>query len=196
VPTPENPQAETAEPQPGATILGLGRIRLGAVIALAAAAVFVGWLLLKGDDGKPAPKKTIEFVSLPDLRALPASVGHPVYWAGAKRGYKYELTRLPDGSIYIRYLAADAPLNDSRPDFLSVGTYPYPNAYVTARKLAKASKSFNRGIAGAGIAYSLPGKDRSVFFAYPRLDFMHEVYDPSPRRAQRLVLSGQVRPID
>jgi hypothetical protein len=34
-----------------------------------------------------------------------------------------------------------------------------------------------------------------VYFAYPRLDYLYEVYDPAPQRARRLVLSGRVRPI-
>lgn len=189
------PQADPAE-HPGGVILGVGRIRLGAVIALAAAAAFVAWLLLKGEDEKPAPKKTVEFVSMPQLQAITASAGHSVYWAGEKRGFRYELTRTPDGSVYVRYLPPGVPLNDTRPAYLAVGTYPYPNAYATARKQASTSKSFKQRIAGGGIAFSLPGKERSVYFAYPRLDYMHEVYDPNPRRAQRLVLSGQVRPID
>jgi hypothetical protein len=175
---------------------GIGRLRLGAVIALAAAAVFVAWLLLKGDDNEsPAPKRTVTAASVKDLEALPASVGHPVYWAGARTGFTYELTQTREGNLYIRYLPTGVELNDKRPDFLTVGTYPYPLALATARSQARRPGAFKHTIAGHGIAYSLPKNQKSVYFAYPRLDYLYEVYDPRPLRARRLVLSGRVRPI-
>jgi hypothetical protein len=179
-----------------AGIDGMGRLRLGAVLALAAAAVFVGWLLLKDDDKNgSAPDKTVAAASVQDLEALPASVGHPVYWAGARAGFKYELTRTREGNIYIRYLPAGVQVDNKRPDFLTVGTYPYPRAIATARSQAKRPGAFNRSIAGHGIAYSLPKNQKSVYFAYPRLDYLYEVFDPRPLRARRLVLSGRVRPV-
>jgi hypothetical protein len=178
---------------------GIGRVRLGAILALAAAAAFVTWLLLKDDgkDGKksPQPTKTVSAASVKELEALPASVGHPVYWAGARDGFTYELTKTERGDIYIRYLPAGVGLNDKRPDFLTVGTYPYAGAIASARTQANRPGAFSRSIAGHGIAYSLAKNRRSVFFAYPRLDYLFEVYDPTPLRARRLVLSGRVRPV-
>ena len=179
----------------GAAVDGIGRVRLGAVLALAAAAVFVGWLLLKGDDDGATAKKTVEAASVKDLETLPASVGHPVYWAGTRAGFTYELTETPEGNVYIRYLPPGVKVGDRRPDFLTVGTYPYQQAIATARSQAKRPGAFNRAIAGHGIAYSLPKNQKSVYFAYPRLDYLYEVYDPAPQRARRLVLSGRVRPI-
>lgn len=186
--------AEETEDTP-VGIDGIGRIRLGAVLALAAAAVFVGWLLLKGDDDGSETKKTVEAASVKDLESLPASLGHPVYWAGTKSGFTYELTKTPEGNVYIRYLPAGVGVGDKRPDFLTVGTYPYTQAIATARSQAKRQGAFSRSIAGHGIAYSLPKNQKSVYFAYPRLDYLYEVYDPTPLRARRLVLSGRVRPI-
>jgi hypothetical protein len=179
-----------------AAIEGIGRVRLGAVVALAAAAVFVGWLLLKSDDdGGSSSKKTVEAASATELEALPGAVGHPVYWAGPKAGFTYELTKTPEGNVYIRYLPQGVAVGDKRPDFLTVGTYPFPQALTTARGQARRPGAFNRAIAGRGIAYSLPKNPKSVYFAYPRLDYLYEVYDPAPLRARRLVLSGRVRPI-
>jgi hypothetical protein len=177
--------------------IDLSRLRLGAVLALAAAAVFVAWLLLRNED-KPAaaPAKTVVSATVNDLKALPGSVGHPVYWAGPRRGYTYELTRTREGNVYIRYLPPNVELNDKRPDFLTIGTYPYPDSFETARNQAKRRGAFSRSIAGGGITYSMAARPTSVYFAYPRLDYLFEVYDPAPRRARQLVLSGRVRPID
>jgi hypothetical protein len=178
------------------TIDGLGRLRLGAVLALAAAGVFVAWFLLSNrKDEAATPTKTVVAASASDLKALPRSVGHPVYWASTKRGFTYELTQTPQGNVYIRYLPPDVQLNDKRPDFLTVGTYPYPNAFGITRNQAKRRGAFRRPIAGGGIAYSSAAKPTSVYFAYPGLDYLYEVYDPAPRRARSLLLSGRVRPI-
>lgn len=175
---------------------GIWPVRLGAIVILAAAAAIVTWLLLKGDDEKKAaPAKTVTAASLDELRKLPTSVGHPVYWAGPKRGFTYELTRTRRGDVYIRYLPAGVAVKDKRPDFLTVGTYPYPQAIASSRSQAKRAGAFKRSIAGRGVAYSLPEKPKSVFFAYPRLDYLFEVYDPTPLRARRLVLSGRIRPV-
>jgi hypothetical protein len=174
---------------------GIGRLRLGAVLALSAAAVFVGWLLIKQGDDDSAPPKTVESASVSDLRALPESVGHPVYWAGTKPGYTYELTKTREGNVYIRYLPPGVAPGDNRPDFLTVGSYPYPDALTTARTQSRRPGAFRRTIAGGGVAYSLRGNLKSVYFAYPRLDYLYEVFDPVPRRARRLVLGGRVRPI-
>jgi hypothetical protein len=175
----------------------MGRVRLGAVIALAAAAAFVGYLLLRDESGskEPPPRKTVEAATVEDLQALPGDAGHPVYWAGARSGFTYELTKTRDGEIYVRYLPAGVAIGDRRPDFLTVVTYPYAQALAFARSQARRRGAFKRTIAGKGIAYSLPGDRESVYFAYPRLDYLYEVYDPRPLRARRLVLSGRVRPI-
>jgi hypothetical protein len=177
---------------------GIGRVRLGAILVLAAAALVVAGLLLKellDDDENPVPARTVTAASIDELRELPASAGHPVYWAGPKAGFTYELTRTRRGDIYIRYLPAGVAINDKRPNFLTVGSYPYPRALAAARSRAKRAGAFSRRIAGGGIAYSLPNKPRSVFFTYPRLDYLYEVYDPQQLRARRLVLSGRIRPV-
>jgi hypothetical protein len=186
-------------PETARTLGGIGALRLGAVLVLAAAAAFVGWRLLVEDDtGSTAPGNTatVSAASLGELEGLPASLGHPVYWAGARKSFTYELTETREGNIFIRYLPPGVPLEDKRPDYLTVGTYPVQEAIGAAREQARQDGAFRRSIAGNGIAYSLPNKPRSVYFTYPRLDYLYEVYDPRPLRARRLVLSGRVRPID
>jgi hypothetical protein len=188
--------SEKAVSQPFDDIAVFDRLRIGAVIAVAAALVFGVWLVLRNDDGASKGKRSEpESASVGELRDLARSAGHPVYWAGTPKGYTYELTRNAKGEIYIRYLPVGVPVGDKRPDFLAIGTYPHPGAFGTAQKAAKRPGEFVRKLPGGGLAVSgkeLPG---SVYLAYPGTDYLIEVYDPSPARARRLVLSGRVRPI-
>jgi hypothetical protein len=184
--------------QPQATS-ATGRLRLGAVLAVALGAAFLIWLLaIKGDDNGGSSSKTAKSVkeaSIADLKALPASVGHDVYWAGPRPGYRYELTKTNDGKLYIRYLPAGVQLNDKRPEFLTVGTYLYPHAFNIVKAYSRGAAAFKAKLPGGGLAYARKDIPRSVYFAYPGSDYLQEVYDRSPKRARGLVTRGQVRPI-
>jgi hypothetical protein len=171
-------------------------LRLGAVLALAAAVAFFAWLLLKDDDKGSSRKGSAPVAaSVKELRRLPGSVGHSVYWAGIRSGYTYELTRTGDGNVYIRYLPTGVSLGDQRPNYLTVGTYPHQNAFGTVSKAARRKGEIVRKLAGGGVAVSNKAIPRSVYIAYPGSDYLIEVYDRSPTRARRLVVSGRVRPI-
>ena len=73
----------------------LSGVRIGAVIALALAAGFVVWLIVRGDDddSSVAPTTT-QTATVPEigpvaaapaaLRALSDQVGHPIYWIGPR----------------------------------------------------------------------------------------------------------------
>jgi hypothetical protein len=176
-----------------------GRLRLGAVVAVALGAAFLVWLLaIKGDDDSGTSSKSGEPVhsaSVDELEALPAAVGHKVYWAGPKPKYTYELTKTNDGKIYIRYLPPGVQVGDSRPNFLTVGTYLFPNAFKAAKRGSRSGTAFKAKLPDGGIAYTRRKFPKSVFFTYPGSDYMQEVYDRSPKRARSLVTQGQVRPI-
>jgi hypothetical protein len=186
-----------AEPEATSAV---GRLRLGAVIAVALGVAFLIWLLaIKGDDGggggSTKSGEPVHAASIDELQALPAAVGHDVYWAGPKRNYTYELTKTNDGKIYIRYLPPGVQVNDRRPNFLTVGTYLFPNAFTAARRGSKTGTAFKAKLPDGGIAYTRKKFPKSVFFTYPGSDYMQEVYDRSPKRARSLVTQGQVRPI-
>ena len=76
--------------------------------------------------------------SVGDLKALAARLGHPIYWAGPRAGYTYELTQTPSGKVYIRYLPSGTKVGDPRPRFLTVATYPFPGAYAAVAKRRRA----------------------------------------------------------
>ena len=73
--------------------------------------------------------------SIQDLRALAASSGHAIYWAGKQTGTTYELSELSGGGIFVRYLPAGVKAGDPRP-FPTVATYPVHGAYAAVKKIA------------------------------------------------------------
>jgi hypothetical protein len=172
-------------------------VRLGAVVALAVVAGVVVWLVARDNGGKSSSSSTsARAVSAQDLAALPPSVGHPVYWAGPRRGFTYELTQTGDGRIYIRYLPAGVPTGSRQPKYLAVGTYPLKNALGSVRGIAKRLRVRPTKLPGGGVAVQDTKHPSSVYFAFPGSDYEVEVYDPSPARALQLVLSGKITPLE
>jgi hypothetical protein len=168
------------------------------VLAIAVVIGFGVWLLVKDDDddssagkGSGAPAAA----TVDDLRSLARSVGHPVYWAGPREGFKYELTHTNRGNIYVRYLPEDVDIGDGRPLYLTVGTYPLARAYEGVRREARRDGSITRKLPNGGLAVANPERRSSVYFSYPRSGYQIEVFDPSPQRARNLVFSGRVKPI-
>ncbi len=169
--------------------------RLVVVILAAALGVAVGgWWLIARDNGSSNGAKPVA-ASAGDLRALPSSVGHVVYWAGPKTSATYELTRTSRGYVYLRYLPQGVQVGDERPQFLTVGTYPKPDAFASVEKAAKRKDEIVRKLSDGGLAVASPQRPQSVYFAFPGSDLLVEVYDPSPAQALRAVVSGQVKPI-
>jgi hypothetical protein len=187
-------------------------IRLGAVVALAIAIGFVVWLVVRGNGNDnsssttpktsattpakttPSPRETIKAASPRSLRALARASGHPIYWAGRRPGVKYELTRVTDGRIYIRYLPAGAAIGTKHP-YPIVATYPVPNAYQAVRTAAKKTGAVTFHAPRGGLALYNQGAPTNVYLAYPGSKYQVEVFDPSPSRARQLVRSGTIRPI-
>jgi hypothetical protein len=165
----------------------------------ARAAVVVAFVLLLtacGGSGKKQVKRApAEGVSVSRLTSVSTSLGHPIYWAGAERGDTYELSRTKDGRVYIRYLPAGAQVGDPKPKYLAVGTYPQANAFAVLKATAKKQGVATMSLRGGGLAFVDKTHPTSVYLAYPGSPFQIEVYDPSPSRARRLVVSGKVVPV-
>jgi len=174
-------------------------VRVGAIVAIALAAGFITWLALRsGSDGKsvspPAPAVP-EIVAPARLRALAATLGHPLYWAGPQAGMRYELTQASGDRIFIRYLPTGAHVGDRRPRFLAIGTYGQQGAFTQIRAASKRPGAVTVRLTGGGLAVYDRARPTSIYFGYPDSDVQVEVYDPSARTARRLVLAGQVVPI-
>ena len=169
------------------------------MIAIALVAVALVWLLFirGGDDESDAPssaQKTVQVVSADELLGSIAGAGFPVYWVGEEEGVDYEVTRLADGRIYIRYLPTGAEAETKDPH-LTVGSYFVNDAYGVTRRVADRSGRSSFPLAGKGIALPNGDDPLSVYAAYPGIDVQIEVYDPAPGRALELVESGALTPI-
>jgi hypothetical protein len=182
--------------QPAGAGDGFNRMRIGAIVAVAAVVVFVAWLLLKGDDNDESSTKGSgpKAVTVQALRNLARSSEVPVFWAGPRSGYTYEYTKTKKGNLYVRYLPSGAPVGDRTP-FLTVATYPLPNGYARLSAAAKRAGSNSRRIKGGGLVVYPRQPTQRAYLAYPGGKYQVEVFDPSVGRAQRVTLSGRVQAI-
>ena len=184
------------------------RLRVGAAVALAAGAGLAAWAIV-GHDGAgststssvspPSPATTAATakpigpvaLSAKGLRTLISSVQQPVYWAGPKAGYLYELTRTSTGTVFIRYLPPGVKAGAKQQKYLIIATYPFVNPVKALKNLS----GTHLVIPGGGVAMVDRAHPQSVHLAYPGVDDQVEVYDPSPARSLRIARSGEVRPV-
>lgn len=129
------------------------------------------------------------------LRALSVEVGHAVYWAGPQTDTTYELTRTGSGRIFVRYLPQGIPVGVQNASFTIVGTYPVANAFNVLHQLAKKARETSFAAPRGGFAVYADSSPTNIYVAYPNESLEIEVYDPSPKRARRLITSGRVGPV-
>ena len=92
-----------------------------------------------------------------ELVEAAADFAHPAYWIGPLPDIEgYELTELDDGSIYVRYLNGGAEAGDTRPDFLTIGTYSQPDASAALEETEQAGGT--DGLAGRGRLHDPAGR--------------------------------------
>jgi hypothetical protein len=127
------------------------RFRLGAVVALAVAVGLILWLALRDTGGSSSTNSNATAVSSDQLRTLASSVNHPIFWDGPKQGFTYELTQLPTGAIYVRYLPAGAKVG-TKDRYTTIATYPFRGAYTALQAVAKKSDSAVFTLANGGLA--------------------------------------------
>ena len=179
------------------------------MLAVAAAAGFIVWLLVRGGDNSnsnsfettppatstPKTQPLLRTATPQSLAALSASMKQPIYWAGRRRGVKYELTRSSDGKIYVRYLPKGVRIGNRTGQYPLVGTYPVTGAYAAVQRAAKESGAETFRVPRGGLAVVNATAPKNVYFAFPNSPYQIEVFDPSAKRARRLVVSGAVTPV-
>jgi hypothetical protein len=198
----ENPRPVTeniAQPVLPARRRGHGRIQLIVLgSAVAAAALVVAWLFLHGA-GSSTPRAAAgtgpALISESQLEGLAASLDQPIYWAGPRAGYSYEVTVAKGRRIYVRYLPLGVKAGDPRASFLVVGTYTEPGSFADLKRAAKQDGSVSVGIDRGGIVVFSSDRPSSVYFSYPGAKYQVEVYSPSGNAARGLVLGGKIMPI-
>jgi len=179
--------------------------RIGAVLAVALAAAFVVWLLVRHTDKEPSAAGTttaqttkrvgsvVVAATLPSLKTLATHTSHPIYWAGPRAGTTYELTESGDGRVYIRYLPQGTKLG-TRSAYMLVATYPVADGYKAVQDAAKrpGATSFH---VGKGLAVASSDIRTNVYLSFPGARYQVEVFDPRPGRARALVKSGALKPV-
>jgi hypothetical protein len=177
------------------------RVRASAAIAIAALIGFGVWLAVRGSGSSSStapttlttPRVGAVAISQSGLQTLSSASGQPIFWAGPKSGYTYELTKTSDGRVYVRYLPSGVALGSDTP-YLTIGTYPVANAYSVTKALAAKSGTAAVHVGNGGIAFYSKSAPTSVYLAYPGVDYQVETYSPSAAEARQLVASGQVAP--
>src|SRR5213082_1687079 len=165
IPTPSQRGAQSARSRLPKRLFLNARVRPTAIIALAALVGLAVWLLVDSRNGSSTKSSNFgpEALSLSGLRKLARTV--PIYWVGARQGVTYEVTRNSRGT-YLRYLPAGAKAGDKR-TLLTIGTYPFPNAYAVTKTGGKGPNTVARDIPGGGIATYNRKHSGNVYVAYP-----------------------------
>jgi hypothetical protein len=164
-------------------------------LAVTVSALIVIWLVANGrSSATPAPRSGPTIVSQAQLERFAVSLDHPVYWAGPKPGFSYELTAA-SGRVWVRYLPAGVKAGDPQPNFLVVGTYEQPHSYAGLRLAATQPGALSKRIADGGLLVYDAQRPTSVYFSYPGVRYQVEVYTPDPETARSLVLDGKTTPI-
>jgi len=196
-------QAEPGIPRPMATALQphsqsenyAALLLLGVAVVLAA--LLVGWLLLRGKaPAAPTFQSTgPTLVSPAQLERASAAFGSPIYWAGPRDGYSYELTVTSGGRVYVRYLPKGVTAGDPRANFLTVGTYRGDDAYADL-KLASGSKTVHSTrLPGGGLMVVPKNLPKSLYLAFTGAPYQVEVYDPAAGHSQTLARNGSITPV-
>jgi hypothetical protein len=175
--------------------------RIGAVLAVALVVALLVWLLfikVDGDGSEPTATiqngKSVSLVPQAGLLGALEGVGYPVYWAGPRLGVEYEVSRLPKGRTYVRYLPEGEEVESKRP-FLTVGSYQEPEALKSVRKLGRKPGAVLVSVAGGGSAYAEGADATNAYLAFPGVDTQIEVFDPIGGKALRLIRSGAIVPV-
>ena len=120
-----------------------------------------------------------------------ATPTHPIYWVGQSAGMTYELTQTTNGRTYLRYLPRGVKAGATA-DYLTVGTYPFANAFHVVEGLAKNPGSTIVKTTGNAIAFYYRARPTNIYVAFPGSNFEIEIFDPVSGQAKKLVTSGKL----
>ena len=168
--------------------------------SLAAVVAIVAWLATRGDDqgnGKDGvqAEPVVAIVSPAGLAAAGAKLGQPIYWAGSLPGTELELEELSEGGARVIYLPAGEEAGVDSTASLTIGSYPLSDPVAALGEFAARPGAIVRRSKDGTEVVSSREQPTSVYFVGADKTVQVEVYDPSPRRAMRLALSGRVRPV-
>jgi hypothetical protein len=168
-------------------------VRVGLVVAVAAAAGVGVWLVVRGNGSAPRARtsNTVD-LSARNLQTLSRALGRAIYWAGPRQSVTYEFTVTADQRTYVRYLPLGVAAGSAK-TFLTVGTYPVADAFAVTSGAARRPGTVRVAVGGGGVAFYSRRRPTNIYLAFPGSDVQIEVYDPSADLARRLVTGGHVR---
>ena len=191
--------AKTASANPKSPAADSNTLKLiaAAVVSLLVG-ILLGALLFGGDDDDAVVSASAptgaQVVTPEDLAAEAQSLGRPVYWAGPQAGSEIELERTAEGNTSIRYIPEGEEGGGETGDYLTVVTYPYPDAHGALTQQAAAGDVLSRELPNGGFAISQPDQPTNAYLAYKGEDYQVEIYDPRPGRALKLIIDGSIVP--
>jgi hypothetical protein len=147
-----------------------------------------------GEEGVSAGQPTV--VAAEQLSEFAAEADEPVYWLGPREDAEYELSETESGRAFVRYLNEGAVAGDPRPEYVTVGTYPSPDAAAALTRVAveRDDVELARTDDGAVILVGR-GSGGRAHLAYPGDDVEVEVFSPVVGEALRLAVAGKVEEV-
>jgi hypothetical protein len=133
-----------------------------------------------------------------ELKIISEVLAQPIYWAGPKPGFTYEISRAANGNVFLRYLpqgtAVGAKPNKKAP-YLVIATYPVSDAYEAVVRASKKKGSVGVKIPNKGLAVYATTEPATYYFAYPDARYQVGVFAPTAAEARKLVLRARVLPV-
>ena len=174
-------------------------LRLGAVVVIAVVAIILALALIHGNS--KSKKSGSHVYTLKQLKAYAATLDHPIYWVGQRKGARYEVkvnlydrkTKTTLYGIGVRYLTGKQ--NAGHSPVTEVWTWKSNGAYATVKKSGVQRGNFRLiGLKHKMVAESLTKyKGGDFFAAVPSLkNYMLEVFTPTYGTAQSLIQQGSL----
>jgi hypothetical protein len=171
------------------------------VLAVLGAVLLIALIDGGGDDSSSSETTTAGsttgpvILSADELREKAAELEEPIYWAGEQKGAEIEFSQPESGRTYVRYLTGGAEAGDPNSEFLTVGSYEFPQASKALKEQAKQPDGVLASAPGGGVVFFNTKQPQSVYLAFPGESVQVEVYDPNPKRSLGLVSSGLIVPV-
>ena len=174
------------------------RLRVAIIVLAAIAIGLVAWAAIGGDGDESDNGAAVEarILSAAELAEIAAASDAPIYWAGERPGTELEYDEGIGERVYVRYLTAGAEAGDPRPAYLTIATYPLADPAEALQANARRTNTRVQRAEGGALVWANPDRPQSVYLAEPDSTHQVEVYDPLPRRALEVALSGEVVPVE
>jgi hypothetical protein len=157
--------------------------------------VVVGLVVSGGSSTtSPAQQKTVAAVSKSGLLTLAASLRSPIYWLGPQAGVSYEVTQLPNGKLYVRYLPPGVKAGSPHP-YPFAATLPFANAFARTSTVAYRRGAVRIPLAPNAIAFYNRAEPTNAWIAFRGSNYQIELYDPDPARMRRVIAEDRVQPV-